>query len=242
MKNIILFVLFILGIVFVQFVQGQTADSIINRYINARGGKEKLLAIQTVYMEGSRQMMGNEVPVKVNIVQGKLFRNDFEFGGTTGYMIITPTEGWSFIPMRSTTPDAIPADRLKSLQYQLDIPGALVNYAAKGSTVALAGKDTLDGAECWVVKLTNNEGKVLTYYIDTKTSLLNTTKQMTTAMGPQGKEREVTTKYADYSAVDGVMFPHTISNPGQGPNAGSTTFDKIEINKPVDQSLYKPNN
>lgn len=46
-------------------------------------------------------MMGSEVAVKVTMVQGKLFRNDFEFGGTTGYTIVTPTEGWSFIPMRS---------------------------------------------------------------------------------------------------------------------------------------------
>src|SRR4029079_4408181 len=130
MKNIVLLVVFVLGIVFMQFAQGQSVDEIINKYIDARGGKDKLKAIQSLYMEGSRQMMGNEVAVKVTIVQGKLFRNDFEFGGSSGYTIVTPGEGWSLIPMRSPSPEPIPADRLKLMQAQLDIAGPLVDYAS----------------------------------------------------------------------------------------------------------------
>ncbi len=90
-----------LGLVILQYAQGQSVDDIINKYIEGRGGKDKLNAIKSVYMEGSREMMGSEVAVKVTTVQGKLYRNDFEFGGNNGYMIVTPTEGWSFIPMRS---------------------------------------------------------------------------------------------------------------------------------------------
>ena len=54
------------------------------------------------------------------------------------------------------------------------------------------------------------------------------------------QEKEVITDFSDYSAVDGILFPHTISNPASGPMGGSTTFDKIELNKPVAESLYKP--
>ncbi len=64
---------------------------------------------------------------------------------------------------------------------------------------------------------------------------------MVPGMGANVPEREVITEYSDYSAVDGIQFPHTISNPGapqQG--GGSTTFDKIEVNKPVPENLYKP--
>jgi len=241
MKNLVLLVVFVMGIVFVQFAQAQSVDEIINKYIDARGGKDKLKAVQTVYMEGSRQMMGNEITVKVVVVQGKLYRTDFELGGTSGYTIVTPTEGWTYFPMRSDKADPIPADRLKAMQGQLDVNGALFDYAAKGSKAELQGKETIDGKDAYKIKLTTSDGKDLTYYIDTKTNLLIQSKAMAPAMG-NGAPQEVITNYGDYKEFDGILFPQTISNPGNGPTAGSTTFDKIEVNKKVDDKLYKPSN
>lgn len=241
MKNIVLLVVFVLGIVFMQFVQGQTADEIINKYIDARGGREKLNAIKVLYMEGSRQMMGSEIPVKVTVVQGKLFRTDFEFGGSSGYSIVTPTQGWSFVPMRSQTADPIPADALKGMQAQLDIAGPLVDYAAKGNKVEMQGKETVNGKEAYKIKLTTAAGKDIIYFIDTNTSLLLQSK----AIGAMGRNanaapQEIITNYSDYKSFDGVLFPQTIANPGSGMQGGSTTFDTIVINKIINEDQYKP--
>ncbi|MEJ7671955.1 MAG: hypothetical protein WKF59_04440 [Chitinophagaceae bacterium] len=159
MKDIVLLVIFMLGLVILQYAQGQSVDDIINKYIDGRGGKDKLSAIKSVYMEGSREMMGSEVAVKVTIVQGKLFRNDFEFGGNKGYMIVTPTEGWSLIPMRSQNVEIISADRLKNMQGQLDIAGPLVDYIAKGNKAELQEKEIIDGKEAYKIKITLSTGK-----------------------------------------------------------------------------------
>lgn len=243
MKHIVLFVVFVMGIVFVQFVQGQTADEVINKYLDARGGKDKLLSIKSLYMEGARQMMGNEVAVKITKVQDKLSRTDFEMMGTSGYTIVTPTAGWSFIPMRSESVDEIPEARLKTMFSEMDIPGPLVDYAAKGNKVELEGKHDIDGTPAYKIKLTLSTGKELTYYIDTKTNLLIRTSTTAPAIGqdgkPTGENREVVTNYSDYKAVDGIMFPHTIATTG-GQGAGSTTFDKIELNKEIPADQYKP--
>ena len=241
MKNIVLFVVFILALVFAQFANAQSVDEIINQYIIARGGKEKLNSIQSVYFEGTRQMMGNEVQVKVTKVDGKLNRVDFEFGGNSGYTIITPDKGWTYIPMRSDKPDEIPEARLKTMQDQLDIAGPLVNYAAKGYQAALKGKDTVNGKEAYKIQLTNAAGKEITYYIDTKTNLLIQSRQMgETDRNGGGEAKEIITDFSDYKEVSGVMFPQTIVTEGTGMGAGSMSFDKIEVNIPVDQSLYKP--
>lgn len=241
MKNIVLFVVFILCIVLVQFSQAQTADEVINKYMDARGGKDKIKAIQSVYMEGSRQMMGNEIPVKVTIVNGKLFRTDFELSGQNYYSIITPTGGWSLTP-RSPSVETIPADRLKTMQGQLDIAGALVDYASKGNKVELVGKSTLNGVDVNNIKLTQADGKTISYAFDAKTNLLVESKNTVSGMGQGGKvaDREVITDYSDYKVFDGILFPQTIANPGTGQGGGSTTFDKIELNKPVDESMFKP--
>ena len=105
MKNIVLFVVFILSLVFVQFANGQSVDDIIDQYITARGGKEKLLGIKSIYLEGTRQMMGNELEVKVNNVDGKRDRVDIEFGGNSGYTMLTPDKGWTYITMSSDNPE-----------------------------------------------------------------------------------------------------------------------------------------
>jgi hypothetical protein len=242
MKNIVLFVVFILALVFVQFANAQSVDEVINQYIIARGGKEKLSSIKSIYFEGTRQMMGNEVQVKVTKVDGKLNRVDFEFGGNAGYTIITPDKGWSYIPMRSDKPEEMPEARLKAAQDQLDIAGPLVNYEAKGFHAELKGKDTISGKEAYKIQLTNAAGKVSTYYLDTKTHLLLQTRQMVETGRDGGGATEVITDFSDYKEVGGVMFPQTVVTEGSGMGAGSMTFDKIEVNMPVDEKLYKPSN
>jgi hypothetical protein len=243
MKNIVLFVIFILALVFAQFANAQSVEEVINQYIIARGGKERLNSIKSVYFEGTRQMMGNEVQVKVTKVDGKLNRVDFDFGGNSGYTIITPEKGWTYIPMRSDKPDEIPEARLKTMQDQLDIAGPLVNYAAKGYQAALKGKDTVNGKEAYKIQLTNAAGKDITYYIDTNTNLLIQTRKMGEIdRNTGGDAKEIITTFSDYKEVSGVMFPQTIVTEGSGMGAGSMSFDKIEVNIPVDASLYKPSN
>jgi hypothetical protein len=242
MKNIIIVIVFILGLVFVQFAEGQSVDDIISQYITARGGQDKLDAIKTLYLEGTRQMMGNEVDVKVTKVDGKLNRVDFQVGGNTGYTIVTPDKGWSYVPMRSDNVEQIPAERLKTMQDQLDIAGPLVNYAAKGYKATLLVKDTVNNREAWKIQLTNNSGKDETFYIDTKSNLLLQTRQMMQGDSKRnnGGSNEIITDYSDYKDVDGVMFPQTITTEGSGMGSGAMTFDKIEVNQPVDEKLYQP--
>lgn len=244
-KNIILLVVFILGLVYMQLLQAKPVDEIINKYAEARGGKEKLNSINSLCMEGFREMMGNKVAIKVTKVLGKLYRNDFEFSNSKGYTIVTPTEGWVFIPMRSKTVEQIPEDRLKSMQTEMDIAGPLINHTAKGNKAQLVGKEDVDGKEAYKIKLTLSTDKEIIYLIDTETNLLLQTRQMSTGLGKSvnkttGSEREVITNFSDYKSVDGIMFPHKISDLGNMLSSGSITFNKIELNKPVDRNLYKP--
>jgi hypothetical protein len=244
-KNIVLLVIFILGLVYMQLLQAKPVDEIINRYAAARGGKEKLKLISSLYMEGTKKMMGNEVAVKITKVDGKLFRNDFEVGNNKGYTIITPTTGWFFIPIHSQTIQSITGDRLVVMQNELDIIGPLINHTIKGHKAVLAGKEDVNGREAYKIKLTLNKGKEIFYLINKETSLLLQTRQMVPALDKngneiEGSEKELITDFSDYKSVDGILFPHKISNPGNGLTSGSITFSKIELNKPVDENLYHP--
>ena len=129
------------------------------------------------------------------------------------------------------------------MQSQLDISGPLVNYKAKGYQAILKGKENINGAEAYNIQLTSADGKNVTYYIDTSTSLLTQLRQMSEGgRNGGGQPKEMITDFKDYIDVDGIKFPQTITTEGEGMGAGTMTFDKIEINVPVDEKMYKPSN
>jgi hypothetical protein len=226
----------------------QTVEEIIGKHIDARGGMEKLSTIKTLYMEGVREMMGAEVPVRVYKEQDKLSRTEFDAAGATGYSLVTVTDAWNFFPMRSQTPTKMGDEALANMQTELDIAGPLVNYAAKGHKAELVGKDSAEGVLCFNIKLTLKNGRERNFFIDANNFMLIKISAKFVRRAREGSENqqpqngESVTVYGDYKAVDGIMFAHTIEMKGGmgGRGGGGTTFDKIEINKPIDPKMYKP--
>lgn len=227
-------------------VQAQTADEIVSQYEKAMGGKEKLKTLQSVYMEGvSAGQNGNEIISKQTRVNEKLLRTEINFGMGSFAMILTDQAGWMSNPRNGGAFEAMPADRVKSAQQELDLQGPLVDYAAKGHTVALEGKESISGKDAYKLKLTLKSGEVITYYIDAATHLIVRDVRKAGAMmggarrgGNTGAAPEVTTDYSDYRPTSaGFIFPFTVKRNGMG---GETIYEKIEVNIPVDASLYKP--
>ena len=228
--------------------QAQTVDDVINKYIDALGGKEKLNSIKTVYMEGVTVMQnGNEISAKMYREQDKLSRREISSPMGTMTSIVTDKEGWFSNPRNGGSFEAIPAERLKLQQAELDLRTGLVDYASKGSTVELLGKEQVGDAEAYKIKLTPKTGNEIIYYIDAKTwYLIRETRKGGGMMGGGGRggqqgnaDQTVNIDYSNYQKTsDGFVFPYTVRF-GQG---GSMNYEKIEVNKPIDQKLYKPNN
>jgi hypothetical protein len=240
-KNIILLIIFVMAIVFVQFAQAKSADDIIDKYIEIRGGKQKLNAIKSIYMEGVREIMGIKVLIKVTVVQNKIFRTDFNLEDRSGYIIVTPTYGWSLIPQRSQKVNAIPPNILWGLQQHLDIAGPVVDYSAKKSKAELQGKEIIDGNQSYKIKLTLADSIYIICYFDAETGLLIQTNQIAlNTMDGNAEPAEIITSYGDYTSIDGILFPQTIINPQEGINGGSTTFYQIELNKEISYDQYNP--
>ncbi|HMC99882.1 MAG TPA: hypothetical protein VKH37_07010, partial [Ferruginibacter sp.] len=106
----------------------------------------------------------------------------------------------------------------------------------KGHKAELVGKETLDNNECYKIKLTTNANKEIFYWINTSTNLIYQMSQKVGGMG--GGEREIISVYSDYKPVDGIQFAFAAEL--KGGFGGKMNFEKIEINKPVNEKLYKP--
>ncbi|MDP4285019.1 MAG: hypothetical protein Q8891_11375 [Bacteroidota bacterium] len=224
--------------VFIQAASRQSVEEIIDNYIAARGGIDKFRSIISISMEGTRKMMDNEVRVKIIKVQGRLFRTDFEFGGNRGYTIITPGKGWAYFSGHADGPQPLLAEKLKSMQTELNIGDPLVDYQLNGYQAVLHKNEILNGRKCHKIQLISADSRENFYYIDAKTNLLAQSSHLVEGNG-QNSGKEVITNYSDYVDFGGVLFPKTIVTESDGLDSGSITFDKIETNISVDEKMYK---
>lgn len=216
--------------------QAQTADEIIQKNITARGGLENLKKLNTMKMTGVVNANGQEIQVVLTIVNNKGMRQDITVGGMANYTIITPAGGWNYFPVGGQTkPEAMTADDVKNSLTQLDLQGALVDYAAKGNKVEYLGKDDVEGTECYKIKVTHKTGMEETYYIDAQSYYLIRTL---TKVQVNGKEQEMASNFSNFQKLPaGIMFPMTI-----GAGQGDVTFKSVEVNVAVDDKIFTPTN
>lgn len=217
----------------IQSVTAQTADEVVNNYVNAMGGKEKLASLNSVKMTGSINAQGMDIPITMTRVQQKGMRLDMEIMGSANYQMMNETEGWVFMPvMGMTEPKKMEDEQFKSGVSQMDIQGSLFNYKDKGNTVELAGADKVDGKDAIKLTVTSKAGKVTTYWLDAKTYFLIKTSSKAEM---QGQEMDMETTFADYKQnADGFWFPYSMTTMN-----GTITYEKIETNVKVDESIFK---
>ncbi|HMJ47905.1 MAG TPA: hypothetical protein VK498_11290, partial [Ferruginibacter sp.] len=152
-------------------LSAQTADEVINKNIDAMGGKEKLATLKSVKMSGTMSVQGTDISLTLTKVHLTGMRMDIEAMGTSNYQLANNAKGWIFMPvMGMDSPKEMDADQYKTSINQMDVQGNLFNYKEKGTTVELVGKEMVDGSEANKIKTTFKNGESATYFIDTKTN------------------------------------------------------------------------
>lgn len=216
------------------FAQDLTADQIVNKYIDAIGGKAAWSKVNSLVMKGTLKVQGAELALTLSVLDKKGMKQEFSVNGMNGYQIITPDSGWNFSPFQGQKiPEPITADDLKQGQDQLDVQGNLIDYAAKGHTIELLGKDDVDGVEAYKLKETLKSGKVETIYIDPETFYIirDVTKQKA-----NGQETEVKTDLSNYQKLpEGIVVPMSIKLP-----FGELVLTEVKVNSDVDPSIFHP--
>jgi outer membrane lipoprotein-sorting protein len=211
----------------------QTADEIIEKNIQAKGGREKIKAMNTVRMTGKMAMgQGMEAPFTMEMSRPNKMRMEFTLQGMTGVQAYDGTTGWMVMPfMGKKDPEEMPADQVKAMADQADFDGLLMDYKEKGHQVEYAGKEDMEGTPVHKLKVTKKNGDVNTIYIDAETFL---ELKVTGKTKIQGREIEGETMLGDYKEVGGVIFPHSMEQKAAGMPGGMVmTIEKIEVNPDI---------
>jgi outer membrane lipoprotein-sorting protein len=220
-------------------VWAETADEIIAKNIQARGGADKLGSVQTVKATATMAMgPGMEAPVTLIQKKGNQARLEFTIQGLTAVQAYDGKNAWEVMPfMGKKDPELMAADEAKDIQEMADIGGPLFEYKSKGHQVELLGKDKVEGTDAYKLKVTLKNGDVETVYIDAD-SFLEIKKE--TKRTVRGTEQDVEESIGDYKEVGGIIFPFALETGIKGSQQKEKlTITKIELNVPAEDSIFK---
>ncbi len=222
-------------------LSAQTADEIINNYIENTGGKTAYANLQGVKMTATANAQGMEIPVEIYQTRdGKqLIKINFQ-GQEITQIAFDGNTMWTtnFMTMQPEKSDAESTENMK--KQSQDFPTPFLNYKEKGFTVELLGKETKEGTETFKIKLTQKpimldgveEANVSYIYFDTENYVPIVT-ETEIKQGPQKGQMSVTTM-SDYQEVDGMYFPFAITMAGQ-----AIQIKDIILNPEIDLAMFK---
>jgi hypothetical protein len=220
------------------FTCAQTADDLVSKNVEAKGGLEKHRAVKSIRQSGKFDLGGGFIAkVSQDNQRPNLVREEFSVQGMTAVQAFDGSTGWQIQPFQGhKDPELMGEDDLRDMQLDSDFDGALVDYKDKGNTVEFLGHDVVDGDDALRLKCTLKNGDVIYYYLDPDT-YLEIRKEIQQTI--RGAVRERVVDLGSYKPVNGVMYPFSIATGSKAnPGAQTLTVEKVEVNIPMDNALF----
>jgi hypothetical protein len=235
MKLFRIFLIFMSTLISSPIIKAQSAEDIINKSIDAIGGRDLLGRVKSLYYEGAASAMGNDYPTKTTILIGKGIKSETTVNGMDLVDCVTDTSGWVINPFTGQTdPTPMAPEQVKKGQESFHIGRDLLNFKEMGFTASLTGRDTVQNVNTYKIKL-SKEGIERTYYIDPSTYYILKEDIKVTV---NGKDAVGSTSYSNYKKTDfGLVAASTMDITNMGYDV-TINYTKIEVNKEIDSKIF----
>jgi hypothetical protein len=190
-----------------------------------------------------------QLPITIYLARTRKERIELAFRGDTALQVYDGQNGWKLRPyLNRRVVEPFTDAELKVSAAQQDLDGPLVDYAAKGSKVELAGMEKVEGRNAYKIKVTFKSGESKNVWIDAETFLESKIEGSPRRL--DGTEHPVEVYYRDYRNVNGLQIPFVIEThvlPVAKTMMGlrdtpvppeKMTFDKIVVNPKLEASLF----
>lgn len=218
-------------------VPAQSVDEVIANNVKARGGLEKIKAVRSVrttskLSQGSFRaayVQENKRPDRV--------REEAIIQGLAQVQAYDGKVGWQISPFGGRKdPELMSQDDTKTLMIDADIDGALVDYKQKGHKAELVGHDSVEGTDCYKVKLSLKNGDVRYYFLDSDSFL---ELKIENQSNIRGTVQYTETYFGDYEQVNGIYYPFAVETGDKGSDSRTKfTVDKVEQDIPLDDARF----
>lgn len=208
------------------------ASDLVEKYLGALGGRQKLDAVSTMDQTYSLDMMGMSITSRVVQDAGKFYMNMSAPGMNLMKQVYDGEKGiveqmGQQVPMEG-------ADLESMKEQSIMFPERL--YSSEGYLTEVKGLEDINGKACYKLVVSKPSGTKSTEYYDKVTFLK--VKEVQTS-GDQGEASTTTMEYEDYKMVDGINVPHTVTISGPMPTPIVMKATSIKVNNSIDPSLFK---
>ncbi len=215
----------------------QKATDILEKFIEASGGRKLLSSVKDTTMTGTLNivMMGMSGSLTMYFKEPNMMRMDME---VAGMMMTTAYDGetaWWTNPQTGAT-EELPADQEDEIIRMANGNDILLNPDKHGVTYTLKESEKIEGKDYFVLVQTFSDGYAQTMYIDSKTYLPYKTVATVNQMGV---EAESETFLSDYRKIDGMMISFSARILYNGEEYMTMTFSEVKYNTGLDDSLFK---
>src|SRR5437660_2745617 len=217
----------------------QTADEIVKKALDARGGVDKLKAVQSERVTGRIAFArGVEGTFVVELKSSLKMHVEISVEGQTIIRVYDgKSSGWMINPFAgSNDVQPLSAEDLKNISDESDFDSPLVDYQTKGNQIELAGKEILDDKPVYRLKLTNKNGDVRFYFFDASSYLLLKWEGIR-----KSGEQELPWEsfFSDFHEVQELKFPFRIDQGSPGTELKQILIaEKIELNPQIEDSRF----
>lgn len=211
--------------------QSRLAKDIIDKYVEAIGGKEAMSSVEdrTTIMRGN--IMGQNVTIMMKQKWPNKLRQEIRAGDMNQVTVFNGEKGVMTAAGQVLEISGKELDALK-IESNMDI---LFDPESFGITLDYEGETVVEETPAHKIKMTLPSGIRWFQFYDKETGLkLQENKEMQTQMGLI----ETSTYYSDYKEVDGKLYPYKVKQ-SMGPQSFEMTVSSIRINTGMDDSIFE---
>jgi hypothetical protein len=222
----------------VPVLRADRAAEIADIHAAAIGGRERIESLGAFRAEGQVIAAGGVVKFTMIAARPNRVRIETERGGRT---LVQAWDGnsppWEFDtnvwPPRYRDM-GVGVARTFMADAEFDDP--LVAGSARGCTLDFAGEFEAEGRRMLRILVTRRMAESFSLLVDDETALILMRVEQRESAG--GRSVRVTTHYADFRPVEGVLLPHTITLSVDGKVTQQTKILKMEPNPVVDGAVF----
>lgn len=211
--------------------EGLDAGTVIDNYVEAIGGTDKLSKIEDISMNMSASIQGMTLDMVIHQKAPDMYKMSMSMGGNVVQEQIYDGQRGKARGMQGTM--ELEGDMLEEMKIQA-IMNPELSYQERGFKLSLDGIENIDGENAYKITITSPRDASVTEFFSVESGLKLRT--VTTQDSPMGSITQIT-DYEDYREVDGLKYPFLIKQ-----QVGPQTFDmevkSIEINQGLADEVF----
>ncbi len=210
---------------------GVTAQTVIDNYLNAIGGKEKAVTVKSTLTKAT---ITGLAPFPLNAELKVMAPNKESMELSAEGMGVIMKQKWNGETGYAEQQGQKRAMTAEEIAQKKNEKSLFPELSYDPSKLTLESLITIDGEDVYKIKVDNGETSSYRYY-NSKTGLLTRTESTNKT---QGKEVTSIVDYGNYTSVDGIQFPYSIKVTA-GPQVIPFDISSIEVNNGVTDADFE---